>query len=319
MSIAIGKNQIVFVLPEAAANFDANGERLIVGTAVTAGNANDYIPVPPAPGTDNDDKAYMLLTSGEGSINQELETLDDKQLRNGRSRKTPIAGRLNAGKYSLPTYIKTAPNKDTAIGYKSKAATNEYMALPETDVLLEASIGTKVLTGAFASGVSAVTKIEYKPTALKQKTFTLWVKKDHTVFCSVGNTANLKIDVKGSDVANYAFDGEFMKMYKAGTSTLAAAATSGDTTITLAANTAAERFDVGMPVEFVTAAGVRQNNMKAGWRILSMSGDVITLSAAVGTALSSGDTIRGYIPHSDDAEYTERGVPLHGKSGKLRF
>jgi len=319
MSIAIGKNQIVFVVPEVAANFDANGERLIVGTTVTASEANNYIPSPATPAADNDDKAYMFLTSGEGQINQELELLDDKQLRNGRSKKTPIAGRLNPGKYSFPTYIKTAPNNATAIGYKCASLSAAHMALPEVDTLLEAAIGAKSMTGTFAAGVSSVTKIKYEPNNLKQKTFTLYLKKDHSVFCGVGATVNtLKIDVKGSDVANYSFDGEFMKMYKAGTATLAAAATALDTTVTLAAGTA-ERFDVGMPIEFVTAAGVRQNNTKAGWRVLSISGDVITLSEAVGVDLAIGDTIRGYIPYSDDAEYTERGIPLHGKSGKLRF
>ncbi|MDD4292231.1 MAG: hypothetical protein PHX51_08385, partial [Clostridia bacterium] len=250
--IAIGKNQIVFAIPETAVNFDGNGERLIVDSSLTTGNVNNYIPAPPTPGVANDEKAFLFLTSGEGQINQELEVLDDKQLRNGRSKKTPITGRLNPGKYSFPTYIKTAPNKDSAVGYKCASLNAAHMALPEVDVLIEAALGAKTLTGSIVAGVSAVTKIAYAPNNAKQKTFTLWLKKDHTIFCGVGATANtLKIDVKGSDVASYSFDGEFMKMYKSGTTTAAAVATALDTTITVAAGTG-ERFDVGMPIEIVT-------------------------------------------------------------------
>lgn len=287
--IAVGKNQIVMAVLETNTNTTDLLQRMAVPTAYAENNYN------------------FLLTSGEGSINQELEVLDDKQLREGRSKKTPISGRYNPGKFSFPTYIKTSPLNGTS-----------NLKAHEQDVLLRCLMGTRTAI----ANPSVSTKVSYSLIKGQLPSFTLYIKKDHTVFIGIGATVNSgKFDIKGSDVGSITWDGEFMCMLKAGTSSLTVDAEPLDTTVTVDANTNV-LFDEGAYVEFVNLAGVKDNNGNQGYKITDITGDVITVSPALVASAPIGSIIQGFIPFTDGVGLTPHkelvdSLPIHGKRGLI--
>jgi hypothetical protein len=292
-TIAIGKKQTVFVTKETNTSTTDLLTRMAKPTSYAENNYN------------------FMLTSGEGAIAQELELLDDKQLRYGRSKKTPIAGRFNPGKFSFPTYIKTTPVNS---GGKLMAG--------EQDVLLRSALGT----GTTIDAPSTKTQLKYNMTNTANPSFTLWIKKDHTLFIGIGSTINTaKFDIKGSDVGSINWDGEFMQMLIAGTSSIpngVVASALGTVSAVSVDATHGDMYDVGAVIEFVKADGTRVNNTGAGYAITAINADTLSISPELAEDLASGTQVTGYIPYSDGATKHEEiltSVPIHGKRGLMKI
>lgn len=249
----------------------------------------------------------FFLTAGEGSINQELETLDDKQLRNGRSKKTMIKGRFNPGKFSFPTYIKPLV----------PASATDYPNFTEVHHLLEAATGaTPVITPAtdvkFALGNTL-------------PTFNLFIKKDHTLFIGLGCTVNsLKIDIKGSDVGMFNWEGEFMKMIYAGTSEITASAAASATQIVVEDAT---KYNV-VPMSDSTTKGayIKIGAQTDVYQITAVdyTTNTLTISPALVTAVDTlggaAATVVPYLPiDTTTTAWTEKGTPIHGKLGQVKM
>jgi hypothetical protein len=160
----------------------------------------------------------------------------------------------------------------------------------------------------------------------QNSSFTLWIKKDHTLFIGIGATINTaKFDIKGSDVGSVAWDGEFMQMLIAGTSSIpdgvVASALATASSVTVDA-THGQMYDVGAVIEFVKAAGTRVNNSGAGYSITAIAGDVLSITPELAEDLASGTQVTGYIPYTDGASKHEEiltSLPIHGKRGLMKI
>lgn len=274
--IGIGKNQVCFTAMET-----------VKGNLEASANINA-------------NKVGYFLTSGEGSINQELEILDDKQLRNGRSKRNPIRGRYNPGKYSFPTYVKPLV----------ATASTDYDNIIEIDHLLKAALGGTVT---YTAGV------EY-PLGSVLPTFNLFIKKDHTLFIGLGCTVNtLKASVKGSDVGTLTFDGEFMKMLYAGTTEVTSAAATGATTIEVSDATAYNMVPMASGTATVDkGAYIKFGTDTAAYQItaIDFSTNVLTVTPALADAVASGASVTGWTPpNAATTAWVERGDATHGKLG----
>lgn len=279
--IAIGKNQVCFTVMEPVKG------ALVDHTAV---NAN---------------KVGYFLTSGEGSINQELEMLDDKQIRGGRSKRNPIRGRFNAGKYSFPTYVKPIlATSDT-----------DYANIMETHHLFQALTGgTPVFSG---------TSVKYT-LANVLPTFNLWIKKDHTLFVGIGATVNtLKVDAKGSDVGSLNWDGEFMKMLYAGTGEVATSAVLGATSIVV--DDASKYNMVPMVSGGSTVEKGLYIKLSTESTVFQITGidyttNTLTLDTALTADAPKNTSVTPWIPENSGATaYVERGEAIHGKLGLVQM
>lgn len=308
-TIAIGKNQQIFVALET--NLDTGYELVSSSTTTsTVRLAN--------PATASESSINFMLTAGEGVINQVLELLPDEQLRNGRSRRSPISGRYNPGTFSLPVYLKSPGSSS------ENASCNN---VPEANVLLISALGSASVATATATHTYALNA--------RNPSFTLWVKKDYMVFAGVGCTCNkVKFDIKGNAVAMATFDGEFMQMIHGGNTYLATAVTSASATTLTSIDIPhgdSDMFSVGMTIKIGTGSGSANTSSGTGYKISAITRgataatkDILSFACAtanlvitsgVGLVSGTGTPVVGYIPFSDGATQVERGVPLHGKSG----
>jgi len=293
MSIAIGKNQKVFIVPE---------------TNLSQTDLVARIATPAEDLTTDEGVMHLMLTAGEGSVNQEREKLPDKRLRGGRSKRTDLPARYNPGTFSLPAYMCTRLN-----GVNQLAT--------ELDTLLTGIMGERDAIPA----VSNVTEVEYRLTD-RVSTFNVWFQKDHTVFCCVGATANqCETNVNGTDFGMFTFSGEFMRMFRGGTATLKTAIAIVDgATVAVALDTGqAARFDEGM---YISIDGQVDDTLTVGtgYQILSIdySTDILTLAGVGITAIADiavGAVVKGFIPNSTQAEYVAYvdADPIHSKRGLL--
>ena len=291
MSIAIGKNQKVFIVPETS----------------SSSNLVDRI-IAPSAGITDEGVMHMMRTAGEGSVNQEREKLPDKRLRGTRSKKADLPARYNPGTYSLPAYVTTRVN-----------GAGNQMA-PEVDVLLKSLFGNRDNI----DNPSTVAQVQYS-LADSLPTFNIWFQKDHTVFCCVGATANqCDIDANGSDFGMLSFSGEFMRMFRGGTATLHTALSSGTATTTVVLESGhAARFDAGMYISIggqvddsgTTGTGYQIASIDYSTDTLTLEGTGITPQADI----AAGAVVKGFIPNSNHSDYENYADPdpIHGKRGLL--
>lgn len=310
MTIAIGKNQQVFVVLET--NLDVNYE--LVSSSTVTSTVRLAVPASASEATTN-----FMLTAGEGAINQQLELLPDEQLRNGRSRRAQISGRYNPGTFTLPVYFK---------GGGSSSENASCYNVPEADVLLRSALGSASVSAATATHTYALNS--------RNPSFTLWVKKDYMVFAGVGCTCNkVKFDIKGNALAMATYEGEFMQMIKGGSTYLAKSFTSASATTLTSVEVphgASDQFDIGMTIKIGTGSGSVNTNTSLGYKIsdivrgaTSADNDVLSFACAtsgfateLATVVSGTATpVVGYIPFSDHVTQVERGTPIHGKRGLL--
>jgi len=229
--------------------------------------------------------ANAVLVTGAMGVGSEIEFIDDAQLRGGRSRLRPIKGRTHPGSWSMTTYAKPSG----ALG-----------VVPETDVLFECLMGKKEIN----SGVSVVYSLD---SSLNLPSFSLWVKKGHTVFALEGCTVNqAELNISGGEIVGVNWSGNFMQWYRGGYALTTAIVATSATTLTV---DDATRFSG--PNRMKISIG-DDTNTGAGYTVtaINYTTKVITFSPGlVGAGEASGAVVQGWVP----ATSTEVGSPIHGK------
>lgn len=235
------------------------------------------------PGVDD-----RMFTVGPIDFAQEQEFLDDEQIRAGASRLSPIKGRKTPGDLSFNTYVKP-----------SGTVTTE----PEADVLFECLMGAGAIDGS-----------TYTYTLENQvDSYSLWVKKGHTVFAFRGATVqNAEFGISGDTIAGVSWSGNYMEQLWAGTGNADGGidGTGPDVTAIPMKNGQAKRFCVGMYIEVGT-----NDNSAAGFLItaINYTTDVITIADGVDDDQGTDPEVKGWLPTAS----AEVGSPVHGKIGMV--
>jgi len=225
-------------------------------------------------------------TVGPAEFPQEQEFLDDEQIRATASRFSPIKGRKMPGEWSFNTYVKPSGTPGTA---------------PEHDVLFECALGTKTIN----VGTSVVYTL-----ADQLDSFSLWIKKGHTVFALRGCTVQQpEFGIEGNAIAGISWSGNFMNRAYAGTVTATGTYSGGEATITLPGG-AAQRYTEGMYINVGA-----DTNTGAGYRITGVNYTNDTLAITPVIAGNPGVTpqITPWLPTAS----AEVGEPVHGKNGMV--
>lgn len=251
----------------------AREQKIFVGKEVTKGTL-----LAPA-------SCALVIAAGFGKLTQQASYTNSPEIVNSRDIMDRFQDRTPPGDWSFPILARPSGTAGTA---------------PQEDVLLECLAGTKTVTGG--------TSVAYTP-AIAKPSFTLYMKKDHTVFaasgCSVGSF-KAALAVKGG----FQFDlsGKFMRMYYAGTDALDAAMLNAATTCTVLNS---KKFSIGAYIEFVEG-GVAKNNTGTGYRItdINYTTHLLTFTPAVGEAIDDNSIVRGFLPAG-----TEVGAPLENRLG----
>jgi hypothetical protein len=146
----------------------------------------------------------------------------------------------------------------------------------------------------------ASTSVTYSQAKTKPS-FTLWWKKDHTVFFAAGAVAESKtLDCKNTDATDITFSGGFMQRGWAGTSAVSGALSAVKP---LTVTTGEGKF-------FTADAYVQigdDTNSDAGYKIASVSGDVLTMADNI--TCDDAVVIKGYLP-----THTRVGAPIENKN-----
>jgi len=233
-----------------------------------------------------------VLAVGVSAFGQNIELIDDAQIRDTRTRFSAIKGRVHPGDWSFTTYVKPSGALGTA---------------PEADVLYECLAGKKKVN----AGVSVVYSSD---SSINMPSFSLWVKKGHTVFCMWGCTVNVgEHTVTGAEIAQVAWSGQFMRWCWAGETKLVGAAASAQADVTV--KNAEKYCNQLIKVAIYNSAGttVVDDNGGDGYIIKSIdyANNVITMTTNLLIGGSNGDTLKPWWP----ASCTETGRPVHGKLG----
>lgn len=229
--------------------------------------------------------AQRVITAGTADINQQANFSDSKEILNSLDLIERFQDQMGAGSWSVPMYLRPSGTAGTA---------------PMGNVLLESLMGVEtVVGGASVSYTQAVTK----------PSFSLWMKKSHTVFAAFGCCAEAgKLNFTNNGGAKFDMSGGFMQMGWAGTDTLAGAATTTAVTVTNS-----KLFTAGMYVSFDTGAS-EDHNTNAGYRIVSVDYDTNVLTMADAITQDSGTSIQGFLP-----TFTAVGTVLENKNTTITF
>jgi len=233
--------------------------------------------------------ANMVVAAGYCSMNQQPSFSDSNEIKNSRDILERFQDQFPPGTWALPMYLRPSGAAGTA---------------PDGDVLFECLMGTKTVTG----GVSVAYTQD-----MEKASFSLWCKKDHTVFWARGCTVNqldLELGITGG--AKSDFSGEFMEMGWAGTDLINGALSTSDTAVVV---DDAKKFTVGSKIELVESDVVK-NNSGSGYEItaINVSTNTLTISPGAEEAINDNSTIRGYLPDG-----TETGAPLESRKGYLQL
>lgn len=224
--------------------------------------------------------ANRMYSVGPVDFGQDQEFLDDEQIRATASRLKQLTGRMMPGEYSFDSYVKPSGTRGTA---------------PEHDLLFRSLMGAGAIDG-----------LNYSYTLENElPSFSLWVKKGHTVFAFRGTTVEgADFGISGDALSLISWGGKYMRELRAGTSYTSSI--SG--TVLKMEPAAAESYSEGM---YVNVGG--NTNGGLGFRILkiNVAGRTMTLNAAPG-----GPNRREVTPWWPSAS-EEVGFPQHGKLGKV--
>jgi hypothetical protein len=155
--------------------------------------------------------------------------------------------------------------------------------------------------------VNAGTSVVYS-LATTKPSFSLWMKKGHTVFFAWGCTAGaLKSSLETKGGHKLEFSGQFMGMGWAGTDTLDEAALIGAEDVVVHN---AKKFSVGAHVEFVE--GTTVYDATTGYTVTDVviATNTITVSPVLEAALDDESIIRPYLPTASAV-----GTPLGNRKG----
>lgn len=232
--------------------------------------------------------ANYVVAAGECVTNQQASFTDSDERKNTRDVTDRFQDRFGAGNWSIPMYLRPSGTAGTA---------------PDGDVLFECLTGVKTIVGG--------TSVTYSQSTEKSS-FSLWHRKDHTIFwargCTVNNTEPSLATTGG---ARCDFSGEFMEMGWCGTDSLNGALLITDTAVVVVD---AKKYTVGSKVEFEDAADdTIYNNTSAGYEItaIDVATETLTITPGLEHGLDTASIIRGFLPVG-----TEVGVPLESRKGK---
>lgn len=233
--------------------------------------------------------ADYLIAAGYGSINQQPSFSNSKEIHNSRDIMDRFGDQVAPGSWSFPVYLR--PSGSLGV-------------VPQEAVLMTSLLGKKTVN----TGASVV----FEPD-IEKPSFTLYVKKDHTVFFGTGATAGsgkLQLATKGA--ATVDFSGKFMRLGWAGTSETTSGATSGDTTIEV---DDARKYTVDALVEIELADGTVYNNSDTGYKISARNTDTNTITLeALEDDVASGSIVRCWLPVG-----VEVGAPLPARKGSAEM
>lgn len=219
--------------------------------------------------------AEMIISAGPASINQQPTFTNSDEINNSLDVLGRFQDQVGAGSFTVPMYIRPGG----AAG-----------SVPMGAVLFESLMGIET--------VSAGTSVTYSQATTKPS-FTLWVKKGHTVFFAAGaccESGKFKATNKGGTKID--FSGGFMEMGWAGTDAVNGAV-SDSTSVTV---TNGKKFTAGAYVQIGS-----DTNTNAGYKISSVAGNVLTMAEAV--TCDDGAVIKGFLPTG----FAAIGTPLENK------
>lgn len=214
--------------------------------------------------------SQLIIGAGAAEISQQPSFTDSPEIMDTRDIIDRFQDMMPAGDWSFKMLARPSGSKGS---------------VPQGAVPLKSWFGTETITGS--------TSVAYSP-AIEKPSFTLWIKRGHTVFFLTGCTvtkAELEITNKGS--VECTLSGQGMKRGWAGRDTLSGAEAEGQTVISV---TNPKRFCVGARIWNKTKA---DDNSDAGYAVteVDVSGSTITIGTAVPSGgWSSGDTIEGWLP-----------------------
>lgn len=224
--------------------------------------------------------AEMVITAGAAEINQQPSFTDSEEIADTLDTLERFQDQIGAGSWSIPLYIRPSGTAGTA---------------PMGKALFESLMGLETIVGA--------TSVTYAQAKIKPS-FTIWMKKGHTVFFGTGACAeNGKFEFVNKGASKVDFSGGFMQMGYAGTSAVTAAV-SASTTVPV---TNGKLFTAGGYVQIGS-----DTNTLAGYKIASVSGNNLTMVDEI--TCDDASVIKGYIP-----TYTGVGTPLENKNLSITF
>lgn len=229
-----------------------------------------------------------IFSVGPVDFGQEQEFLPDEQIRQTASELSRIKGRKLAGEWSFGSYVKPSGTPGT---------------VPEHNVLFQGLLGAGQVQGS-----------TYEYTLENQvDSFSLWVKKGHTVFAFRGAAVeSAEFNIAGEEVAGINWGGKFFEQSIAGTGKASGTFTGGESIIQLK-STHALRYSKGMYVTFGA-----DTNTGAGYLItgVNQSNDKIAITPALQSAPSQAGLDPVVAPWWP-AVAGEVGEPGHGKMGSV--
>ena len=218
----------------------------------------------------------MIVGAGFGEINQQPTFTDSENIVKSLDVLERFQDMVGAGSWSIPVYATPSGSAGTA---------------PMGAVLFESLQGVETIVGA--------TSVTYSQ-AVTKPSFTLWMKRAHTLFFAWGATAgSCGVSATNKGGALLQFSGGFMKMGWAGSSLVSGAVTA-DPVVTVATGQG-KFFTAGARVSLGS-----DNNTNAGYEVESVSGDDVTMAEAV--TVADGEVIEGFLP-----VFTPVGAPLPNK------
>jgi hypothetical protein len=224
-------------------------------------------------------------TAGEIPLGQELEFIKSKEIRDSRGMRDRFTGQKNPGDFSIPMYARLRAN--------------------------DVPVGLPILESAFGSHNAANKKFQ---TSDSNPSFSIWFKKDHTVFfCKGAVVNNLKLNLVNNDAVTFENSGNFMDMGWVGTDSIASAAVTNDTSVTVKDGSL---FCVGGKVQFVEGSNTH-NNSGNGYKITAINGNTLTLDDGIEADLAVDDIIEPFLPEVPAS--STLGTIIKGKTGVVQI
>lgn len=212
-----------------------------------------------------------VIGAGFATLNQQPSYTESEEVVDTRDIIDRFQDRFEPGDWEIPMYARPSG----ALG-----------VAPMASDLYECLMGVKTVN----AGVSVV----YSQ-AITKPSFSLWQKKDHTVFwargCSVGK-AEVTLETTGA--VKLMLSGQCMERGWTGTDTLNGGEPISETAIVV---TDAKKYKAGGYVEFVSS-GTTYDNSGAGYAVSSVNytTGTVTITPGLEVALNDGDTIKPWLP-----------------------
>ena len=226
--------------------------------------------------------AEAIVTAGSAKINQQPTFTDSDEMADTLDLLERFQDQVGAGSFSLPFYNRPSGAAGTA---------------PMGNAVLESLMGVETTVGATSV---AYTQAKVKPS------FTLWLKKSHTVFFGTGacaESASIKMSNKGASM--FDISGGFLKMGWAGTDEVVGVVTASTSVVV----TDAKKFTAGGYVQFDA-----DTNTNAGYKIDSVNYDTGTLTMVDSITCADEAVIKGFLP-----TLVAVGAPLENKYLTIAF